>query len=59
MPKRKIKRKFASLGEKNYWHPYSLQMLQPSKFTIVVGKILRGRYSLVSERIDRRLQQRL
>ncbi|RKX25632.1 MAG: hypothetical protein DRP47_09495 [Candidatus Zixiibacteriota bacterium] len=58
MPKRKIERKFASLGEKDCWHPYSLQMLQPSKFTMVVGKILRGRYLLISQHISQGYQQR-
>jgi len=56
MPKRIEEKKFANLGEKDCWHPYSLQMLQPSKFTNVVGKILRGRYMLVSSRINRSVQ---
>lgn len=56
MPKRIEEKKFASLGEKDCWHPYSLQMLQPSKFTHVVGKILKGRYMLVSSRINRGFQ---
>ncbi len=47
MPKRKEEEKFAPLGEKESWHAYSLQMLNASKFTIVVGKILKGNYSLV------------
>jgi hypothetical protein len=48
MPKRKSPQKFAMLGEKDCWHSYSLQMLAPSKFNKVVGKILRGNYSLVT-----------
>jgi len=47
MPKRKEEEKFAPLGEKQSWHAYSLQMLNASKFTAVVGKILKGNYSLV------------
>ncbi|MBU8932387.1 MAG: hypothetical protein KOO62_00120 [candidate division Zixibacteria bacterium] len=56
MPKRITDRKYASLGEKDCWHPYSLQMLRPSRFTTVVGKILSGRYLMVSARISRGLQ---
>ncbi len=48
MPKRKSPQNFAMLGEKDCWHSYSLQMLAPSKFNKVVGKILRGSYSLIS-----------
>lgn len=47
MPKRKEPVKYARTGEKECWHTYSLQMLQPTKFSTVVGKILKGRYSLV------------
>ena len=53
MPKRKEKEKFASIGEKHCWHTYSLQELSPSKFTAVVGKILKGRYDLVTDRMAR------
>ena len=48
MPKRKSPQKFAELGEKDCWHTYSLQMLAPAKFNKVVGKILRGSYSLIT-----------
>ncbi len=34
---------------KNVWHPLSLQQLAPSQFTLVVNRILSGRYSLVAE----------
>lgn len=47
MPKRKEPEKFAPKGEKECWHPYSLQILTPSKFTAVVGKILIGQYDLM------------
>jgi len=53
MPKRKEKEKFAPLGEKHCWHTYSLQELSPSKFTVVVGKILKGRYDLVTDKMAR------
>ena len=47
MPKRKDKEEFAPIGKKESWHAYSLQMLSSSKFTSVVGEILKGNYSLV------------
>jgi len=53
MPKRKEVEEFATLGEKDCWHSYSLQMLQPSKFTSVVGKILSGKYTLIISKFDR------
>ena len=51
MPKRKTSQEFAKLGEKDCWHSYSLQMLTPKKFNAVVGKILRGNYSLITSRL--------
>ena len=56
MPKRKENQDFASKGEKDCWHSYGLQMLTPTKFSTVVGKILRGRYVLISSKLDRRLE---
>ncbi len=50
MPKRKEEEIFAPLGEKDSWHAYSLQILNTSKFTAVVGQILKGNYSLVLTR---------
>lgn len=47
MPKRKEEEEFAPLGVKECWHVYSLQMLNESKFTNVVGEILKGNYSLI------------
>ena len=41
MPKRKEEEIFAPLGKKENWHAYSLQMLNTTKFTIVVGEILK------------------
>ena len=40
------------MGEKDCWHLYSLQGLSPSKFTVVVGKILRGSYTLIPPRVN-------
>ncbi len=56
MPKRKVVASLAKKGEKKYWHPYSLQGLQPKKFTAVVGKILRGKYELISTKTHGRIQ---
>jgi len=56
MPKRRRRRKSAPLGEKEYWHLYSLQGLSPSRFTVVVGKILRGKYTLIPRKIDTTVQ---
>jgi hypothetical protein len=48
MPKRKQAEKFAALGEKDCWHLYGLQVLTPSKFASVVGKVLKGHYTLTN-----------
>lgn len=58
MPKRKEPEKFAVKGEKDCWHTYSLQMLQPTKFNYVVSKILNGQYSLVISKDERPLSNR-
>jgi len=47
MPKRKETEKYAVLGEKDCWHLYGLQVLTPGKFATVVGRVLRGQYTLV------------
>ena len=47
MPRRKEEEDYAELGEKDCWHSYGLQVLAPSKFSSVVGKILDGPYTLV------------
>ena len=47
MPKRKVEEQFAVSGEKDCWHTISLQMLQPARFSKVVGKILSGQYTMV------------
>ena len=57
MPKRRTAQQFAKTGEKDCWHSYSLQMLSPSKFNDVVGKILRGRYLLITSRSDAKNSQ--
>ncbi|MFZ5981221.1 MAG: hypothetical protein ACOYVF_11380 [Candidatus Zixiibacteriota bacterium] len=54
MPKRKEAEEFAAVGEKDYWHLYGLQMLAPNKFVSVVGKVLSGKYTLISSRWKRR-----
>lgn len=54
MPKRKGNQKFAKLGEKDCWHSYGLQVLTPSRFTKVVSSILKGRYVLISSKMDKR-----
>ena len=48
MPKRKEAERYATVGEKDCWHLYGLQVLTPRKFASVVGKVLQGRYSLVN-----------
>ncbi len=53
MPRRKEEDTYADLGEKDCWHSYSLQVLTPSKFSSVVGKILAGRYSILVTRLDK------
>ncbi len=55
MPKRKKVVEFAECRDKECWHSYSLQTLTPAKFSIVVGKILKGRYSLINSRVDKRV----
>ncbi len=57
MPKRREEQKFAPLGEKDCWHPYGLQILSPSKFATVVGKIIRGKYNLISTRFTHEVRQ--
>ena len=53
MPRRKDEDTYAEKGEKDCWHSYSLQVLTPSKFSSVVGKILTGRYNLLVSRHDK------
>ena len=48
MPKRKKVEKYATLGKKDCWQLYGLQMLSPSKFATVVGKVLQGQYALTN-----------
>jgi hypothetical protein len=57
MPKRKEGPRFAAMGEKDCWHSYGLQVLSPSKFSFVVGKILRGRYVLITSRLNGNTQR--
>ncbi len=47
MPRRKEEENYAELGEKDCWHSYGLQVLGPSQFSSVVGKILSGQYTLI------------
>lgn len=53
MPKRKEKETFADTGNKECWHSYSLQVLQPTKFSSVVGKILSGNYTLIVTKLNK------
>jgi hypothetical protein len=55
MPKRKEAEKFAPLGKKDCWHSYSLQNLSPNRFARVVGRILDGKYGLVTSRLEKRM----
>lgn len=48
MPKRKKVEEYAVLGNKDCWQLYGLQVLSPSKFAAVVGKVLSGKYSLTN-----------
>lgn len=59
MPKRKQNEQFAPTGEKECWHSYSLQDLHPLKFAVVVGRILGGRYALLTSRVERNHQHSL
>jgi hypothetical protein len=54
MPKRKVAEEYAVLGEKDCWQLYGLQTLQPAKFSVVVGKILAGKYALINRRMHSR-----
>lgn len=44
---RKGKKTGLKLPEKNYWHLYSLQSLNPEKFIKVVNKILKQDFLLI------------
>jgi hypothetical protein len=55
MPKRKEAEEFAELEAKECWHAYSLQSLNPAKFSQVVAKILAGNYGLVNNKFDKRV----
>lgn len=53
MPRRKVPPAYARLGSKDHWHPYNLQSLAPSKFVVVVGKILQGHYRVLTSRLEK------
>jgi len=55
MPKRECEEKLVLKGEKECWHPYSLQALSPKRFRVVVGKILKGHYQLIPPRAGTRV----
>jgi len=59
MPKRKDPEKFATLGTKDCWHSYGLQILAPTKFSRVVSHILNGKYALVTSRFGKRISTKL
>lgn len=46
------KETFAPLGQKLFWHPYSLQSLQPEKFISVANSILKGKSRLLVHERD-------
>jgi hypothetical protein len=47
MPARKDVEKYASMGNKDCWHPYGLQGLNPEKFALVASRILKGSFNLL------------
>lgn len=53
MPRRKDPPAYARVGSKDHWHPYNLQSLSPTKFVMVVGKILNGQYRVVTSRMHK------
>jgi len=54
MPRRKEAEQYAVVGEKDCWHLYGLQALAPSKFALVVGNVLKGRYWLINPKVPDR-----
>lgn len=48
MPKRKKQEEFAAMGKKDCWQLYGLQVLSPTKFAAVVGKVLKGKCFLIN-----------
>ncbi len=56
MPKRGTSKKVDLKGEKDCWHPYSLQSLNPRRFAVVAGQILRGKCELILTRTPARVQ---
>jgi hypothetical protein len=48
MPRRKDDIEYADRSVKDHWLAVGLQPLTPNKFAAVVGKILKGNYSLVA-----------
>ncbi len=53
MTRRKKEQSAKKTSQKETWPLYSLQQLTPSRFTEVVGKILRGTYTLVLTKFRR------
>jgi len=56
MPPRKEKEVFAELGEKDHWHPYGLQGLNPDRFGNIVTNILQGKFNLLKLRLKSELR---
>lgn len=47
MPRRKEREEFATIGEKEIWHPYELQSLPMRKFIQIIDKILQRDYLML------------
>lgn len=56
MPPRKEKEEFAVVGEKDHWHPYGLQTLNPEKFGAIVTRILKGKFYLLDLKWEKAMQ---
>ena len=52
MPRRKNTHTPIKKTEKDCWHLYSLQALDPSRFVKVVQRVMTGRYRLISTRLN-------
>lgn len=57
MPKNSRQGNNPELGEKDCWNLYSLQVLTPTKFIKVVGKVLDGRYILVGPKATKQVNK--
>jgi len=53
MPDRKKKDTRIPVKSKDCWHSYGLQSLPPSRFAVVIGKILSNHHRLIAPRRER------